>query len=94
MGENGKKSNDWKIIAGGIALIVVLFVGIKLVFWGLERAIPRPVPDVSVGSSVSVQEPDPAAEDAPRFCVYCGRELPESFRWGQYCPYCGKQAEN
>ena len=40
MNENEKK-NGWLPILGYVALIVVLFIGIKVVFAGLGRAIPR-----------------------------------------------------
>ncbi|MCI8423440.1 MAG: hypothetical protein HFF50_07910 [Lawsonibacter sp.] len=85
-----KKSSDWKAIAGGILLIAVLFAGIKLIFAGLERAIPHPPAD---GSSVSVQAPAASGEEAPSFCLYCGRGLPEGFQWGQFCPWCGEKLE-
>ena len=86
-GEN--KTGDWKMIIGGIALIIVLFAGVKFVFWGLEQVIPKGHTGISSGASVSQdvsEEPD-----APSFCVHCGRALPESFRWGQFCPWCGEQ---
>ena len=90
---NEKKTGDWKVILGGIVLIVVLFISIKLIFWGLDQAIPKqPVGDVqSVQSSQSV--PAGSDTDAPSFCVHCGKGLPESFEWGQFCPYCGKKVE-
>ena len=40
MNENEKK-NGWLPILGYVALIVVLFIGIKVVFAGLGRAIPK-----------------------------------------------------
>lgn len=90
---NEKKTGDWKVILGGIVLIVVLFISIKLIFWGLDQAIPKqPVGDVqSVQSSQSV--PSGGDTEAPSFCVHCGKELPDSFQWGQFCPYCGKKVE-
>ena len=90
---NEKKTGDWKVILGGIVLIVVLFISIKLIFWGLDQAIPKqPVGGVqSVQSSQSV--PSGGDADAPDFCVHCGKGLPESFEWGQFCPYCGKKVE-
>ena len=27
------------------------------------------------------------------FCPFCGKELNDSFQWGQFCPYCGKKVE-
>ena len=93
MNGSEKKSSDWKIILGGILLILVLFMGVKFIFWGLEQAIPkRTGGDIqSVQSSQSV--PAPEDRDAPSFCVYCGKELPESFQWGQFCPWCGEKVE-
>ena len=40
MNENEKK-NGWLSILGYVALIVVLFIGIKVVFAGLGRVIPK-----------------------------------------------------
>ena len=91
MDDNGKKSGDWKQIAGGIVLIIVLFAGVKFALWGLEQVIPKGQADLSSGASVSqAATEDP---DAPSFCVHCGRALPESFRWGQFCPWCGEKNE-
>ena len=88
-----KKTGGWKTILGGILLIVVLFIGIKFVFWGLDQAIPKPPADVSQSASASQSAPDGGEEDAPSFCVHCGKALPERFQWGQFCPYCGKKVE-
>ena len=95
MNENKKKSGDWKMIVGGIALIVVLFIGIKFVFWGLGQVIPKPPADLSQSaqSSQSVPAGGDGEEDAPDFCVHCGKGLPESFEWGQFCPWCGEKME-
>ncbi|USF26793.1 hypothetical protein N510_001725 [Firmicutes bacterium ASF500] len=89
MNDNEKKSGDWKLIVGGIALIVVLFIGIKFIFWGLDQAIPKPPADVSQ----SVPDTSTGGEEAPSFCVHCGKALPDSFQWGQFCPYCGEKNE-
>ena len=89
MNDNEKKSGDWKLIVGGIALIVVLFIGIKFIFWGLDQAIPKPPADVSQ----SVSGASTGGEEAPSFCVHCGKALPDSFQWGQFCPYCGEKNE-
>ena len=43
MNENEKK-NGWLPILGYVALIVVLFIGIKVVFAGLGRSSPRSPP--------------------------------------------------
>ena len=87
MNENEKKTSDWKMIIGGIALIAVLFVGVQFIFWGLGEAIHQDVPDASASQSA----PEEGRTDAPSFCVHCGRELPASFEWGQFCPYCGEK---
>ena len=87
---NEKKTGDWKMIIGGILLIVVLFVGVKFVFWGLEQAIPKSRFTGSVSTSQDVSAAQ-SGQEAPSFCVHCGKGLPESFQWGQFCPYCGKQ---
>jgi len=93
--ENKKKSGDIKLIIGGIVLIAVLFVGIKFIFWGLEQMIPKDRFSESVGASVSVDVSagQSGQEDAPSFCVHCGKALPESFQWGQFCPWCGEKIE-
>ena len=77
------------MILGGIVLIVVLFGCIKFVFWGLEEVIPKGRADAS--SDVSVSQDVTGETDAPSFCVHCGKALPESFQWGQFCPWCGEQ---
>ena len=91
MNENGKETGVWKLVLGGVALIIVLFAGVKFVFWGLEQVIPKGRTDVSSGASVSQDVSE--GLDAPSFCVHCGRELPESFQWGQFCPWCGEKNE-
>lgn len=92
MDNNEKKSGDWKMIIGGILLIIVLFVGIKFIFWGLGETLRQDTP-TDPTASVSQSAPDGSEQDAPSFCVHCGRELPESFQWGQFCPYCGEKVE-
>ena len=93
MNDNKEKSNDGKLIVGGIVLIIALFIGIKLVFWGLGQAIPQTPADVSQGVSASQSVPGDGSgdPDAPSYCIHCGRALPDSFRWGQFCPYCGEK---
>ena len=71
---NEKKTGSWSMIIGGIALIIVLFIGVQVIFWVVQSV------------------PDTGAE-APGFCVHCGEELPDSFQWGQYCPWCGEKIE-
>lgn len=90
--ENEKKPG-WKMIMGGIALIIVLFIGIKLVFWGLEQVIPKQGDVQSVQSSQSASADRSSGAEGPSFCVHCGKELPESFEWGQFCPWCGGKME-
>ena len=88
MNGNENKTGSGKKIIGGILLIVLLFIGIKVVFWGLDQVVPpeklRGRPDVSASQS---------APEAPSFCVHCGKALPDSFQWGQFCPYCGEKNE-
>lgn len=93
MNGNKKQSGDWKLIVGGILLIIVLFAAIKFIFWGLEQVIPKAPPDVSqsVSAGQSVPDASTGGEEAPSFCVHCGKALPDSFQWGQFCPYCGEK---
>ena len=64
---------------GLVALIVVLAVGVKLVFAGLEAAIPQ-----QGSSSVSSQETSTGGSgyqdasgglEAPKYCPFCGEEI-------------------
>jgi len=91
--ENKKKSGDMKLVIGGIVLIVVLFASIKFIFWGLEQIIPKGRFSESAGASVSQDVSAGQSADAPSFCVHCGKALPDSFQWGQFCPYCGEQIQ-
>ena len=96
MNDNEKKSGDWKLIVGGILLIIVLFIAINFIFWGLGQMVPRQNVDVSQSASVSQDASASGSgegEDAPSFCVHCGKALPDSFQWGQFCPYCGEKVE-
>ena len=99
MNETEQKKQGWLPIAGLIALIIVLFVGIKLIFAGLGVAIPQQPagsgePAGPGGPAVTEQGETPGpGENAPAFCPFCGRELNESFQWGQFCPYCGEKVE-
>ena len=101
MNESEEKKKGWLTIAGLIALIVVLFLGIKLIFAGLGAAIQQdPGAGQSVGAgqmSGTVSSAGSAsagfAGNAPAFCPFCGEELNESFQWGQFCPYCGEKVE-
>ena len=91
MNNNENRSGDWKMILGGIVLIAVLFGCIKFVFWGLEQVIPKT--QAGASSDVSVSQDVSGEPDAPSFCVHCGKALPESFQWGQFCPWCGEKNE-
>ena len=91
---NEKKTGDWKMILGGIVLIAVLFAGVKLIFLGLDLVIHQDVQVVlDASSDVSVSQDVTVEPDAPSFCVHCGKALPESFQWGQFCPWCGEKNE-
>ena len=67
----------------------------KGIFAFLRRDIQVPIPSSSV--SQSIETPGGSGHqtdgDAPSFCPFCGRELNDSFQWGQFCPYCGKKVE-
>ena len=90
---NEKKSGLWSIV-GLVALIVVLAVGVKLVFAGLEAAIPQDKSGISASQSqqadASGSQGEAGGLPAPEFCPFCGEELNDSFQWGQYCPFCGE----
>lgn len=90
-GNNEKKSGLWSIV-GLVALIVVLAVGVKLTFAGLEAAIPQNKTEVSASQSLDASTSRSIETDspAPSYCPYCGEKLNDSFQWGQYCPYCGE----
>ena len=95
MNENENKSGSRKMILGGVALIIVLFAAVKLVFWGLGMAVPQThlndTPAASVSQSASAG--NRSEVEAPSFCVHCGKALPDSFQWGQFCPWCGEKVE-
>ena len=85
MEENNKKQT--LMIVGMLALLVVLFICVKVIFNFLEDTLPKPVaPPPAVSEQLPAQE-----SDGPNFCPYCGEELFEAFQWEQYCPDCGKQ---
>ena len=88
-----KKSGVWSIV-GMVALILVLFVGVKLVFAGLDAAIPQDDAGTSAGQSLdagaSQSQSGVTEPPAPSYCPYCGQKLNDSFQWGQYCPFCGE----
>ncbi len=92
MEEKGKKK-DGPVIFGLIVLIVLMFFGVKLIFGFLEEAIPQTPPASSQAASQEAASSQSEALPAPRYCPDCGQALPESFQWGQFCPFCGKRAE-
>jgi membrane protease subunit (stomatin/prohibitin family) len=80
-------------IAGLFLLIFALVLGVKGIFKGLEAVLPTPAQaDQSVADDVSSQDSQ-TDQAAPSYCTYCGKKLPDSFQWGQFCPYCGEQVE-
>ena len=90
MDENTPNKNNFPIV-WMLALIVVLFIAVKLMFVLLSIAIPQEKtvqPDLSPAQSVVEALP------APSFCPYCGEKLPEDFQWGWFCPYCGEMTES
>ena len=93
MNENEKRPGGWNMIIGGILLIIVLFAGIKFIFWGLGEVIGHKDLDQNVTFSQSASASRSEPPEAPGFCVHCGKALPESFQWGQFCPYCGEKVE-
>ena len=89
MDENTPNKNNFPIV-WMLALIVVLFIAVKLIFVLLSVATPQEKtvqPDLSPAQSVVEALP------APSFCPYCGEKLPGGFQWGQFCPYCGTDVE-
>ena len=93
MNESGKKKSDGLFIAGGIALIAVLVIAIKLIFAWLGAAVPpeRLNPELALNQSQALSEQQET--DAPAFCPFCGETLYDSFQWGQFCPRCGEKVE-
>lgn len=97
--ENEKKKNSWLPIVGGIALIIVLFIVVKLIFAMLAQVVPpeRLNPEAFASQSQSQTQEQPAgdgqAAQGPAFCPFCGEEMTDSFRWGQFCPFCGEKVE-
>ncbi len=94
----GGRKNAWLPIAGGVALIITLFILVKLIFAGLERALPpeRLHPDYFTASASQGQAPggpEDGAPPAPAFCPFCGEGMTDSFQWGQFCPWCGEKVE-
>lgn len=90
-----QKKSGLAAILGLIALIFVLFAGIKLVFWGMGAVMGQDTGSASASQSQIAPDPSGQGQDqeqaAPAFCPYCGQGLFEGFQWGQFCPYCGEQ---
>ena len=104
MEDNTKTQSQAIVIIGLIALIFALFIGVKLVFAGLDAAIDSEDTLSPASQSVQVDAPDQSGSSAPAnaeqsglpapsFCPHCGDGLPESFTWGQFCPWCGEKVE-
>ena len=105
MEDNTKTQNQTIVIIGLIALIFALFIGVKLIFAGLDAAIDSEDTLPAASQSTQVDVPDQSAASstptggeqsdlpAPSFCPHCGDGLPESFDWGQFCPWCGEKVE-
>ena len=97
--ENEKKKNSWLPIVGGIALIIVLFIVVKLIFAMLAQVVPperlNPEAFASQSQSQTQEQPvgDGQAAQGPAFCPFCGEEMTNSFQWGQFCPFCGEKVE-
>ena len=89
--EHQVETNE-KSLGFWLALLVALFVGVLLIFALLKMAIPEPTPK-EPAQIVETVEQETAGKDAPSFCLYCGEGRPESFAWGQYCPWCGEHLE-
>jgi predicted RNA-binding Zn-ribbon protein involved in translation (DUF1610 family) len=87
-----KKKNILNIV-GLIALIAALVFGIEAVFIGLKRVLPVSEQTPSQVEQLPSSSADEASNPAPSFCTHCGKELPETFQWGQFCPYCGTKVE-
>ena len=84
MDENTPNKNNFPIV-WMLALIVVLFIAVKLMFVLLSVAIPQEKtvqPDLSPAQSVVEALP------APSFCPYCGARFGEDF---VYCAKCGRE---
>ena len=101
---NQKKKSSPLLIVGLVLLVLVCFMGIQLIFAGLGEAIPN---EARLSESQSSQQGEQASsaqdtsgageenggETAPKFCPFCGENLPSAFQWGQFCPYCGQQIQ-
>lgn len=93
-----KQSRDKAAIIGGIVLILLMVLAVKGILAFLKAdAQKNAVPIPSSSASQSIDTPGSSGqqtdEEAPSFCPFCGKELNDSFQWGQFCPYCGKKVE-
>ena len=73
-----------------VVMLVVLFVAVFGIFAMLRMALPQEFAAQNQPPAVVEEEQLPA----PKFCTFCGDELPEGFEWGRFCPYCGKNIDN
>ena len=90
--ENSKKEL-WTIL-GLLALVVVLILCVKLIFAGLEAVLPEPTQPPAQSQQMDASSQSGQTDvPAPSFCPHCGDGLPESFQWGQFCPWCGEKVE-
>ena len=104
---NNKTQNQAIVVIGLIALIIALFIGVKLIFAGLDRAMPdlknmaaeyeqsqTVESEGAPGADQSAAAPADGEDAAgPNFCPHCGGEMRDGFQWGQFCPQCGKKVE-
>lgn len=62
--ENEKKKNSWLPIVGGIALIIVLFIVVKMIFAMLAQVVPpeRLNPEAFASQSQSQSQEQPAGD--------------------------------
>lgn len=104
---NNKTQNQAIVIIGLIVLIIALFIGVKLVFAGLDSAMPdlkHMASEYEQSQSVDGEDAANAGQSAaapadgeetagPNFCPHCGEEMRDGFQWGQFCPQCGKKVE-
>lgn len=77
--ENEKKKNSWLPIVGGIALIIVLFIVVKMIFAMLAQVVPperlNPEAFASQSQSQSQEQPPEMARRTrgPRSAPSAGR---------------------
>ena len=72
-----------------LGILAALIVGVILIFAMLEIAVPDyDIPMESTQVESTIEE-----RPAPKFCTNCGDELPGSFQWNKFCPFCGRQVK-